>query len=206
MRYAEKDIALLPGYEAHADGHGYYVDTPTGRASFRNAMPMDELFFNEAFGALNISVAHREIAKAKHRAAKLPLNDAIAQHVRSVEIDPAVVASMTIQRRNQPILAVVASDGVNIVDGHHRIARRIKDNLPHIRAYIMRAEMLKHMQVRFYRQDQTGEWVEDESYTRDDEIEAAISGADAMWRRIIEANGVDPSKVFQIMPAMDARK
>lgn len=192
MRYSEKDISLLPGYEEHPDGRGYYVDTPTGRASFRNAMPLDELFFNETYGTLNISAALRQIDKAKPPALRMPLDDALKQHIRRVEIDPSVVTGMTVQRRNQPIMVVMASDGANIIDGHHRIARRIKDGLSHVRAYIARPDMLKHIQVRLYRQGQNGEWVEDKSYTRDEGVTAAIDGAEEAWRRVLQANGVEP--------------
>ncbi|CAN7329526.1 ParB/Srx family N-terminal domain-containing protein [Neorhizobium tomejilense] len=68
-----------------------------------------------------------------------PINDNMRYGISGyVEPDPAIIDGMTIQRRDEPILVVELQNGmVRIVDGHHRLHRRMKDGLPNVWQYLI---------------------------------------------------------------------
>ena len=75
---------------------------------------------------------------------------------------------MSIQRRNKPIIFVVAGDGAHVIDGTHRLKRRIQDGCTRVRGHFMQPETLRVMRVLLIRQQPDGTWKQDGGLSDDD--------------------------------------
>ena len=123
---------------------------------------MDELFWSEKFGRLNVSKAQKNIRLAEASPMLTKITDGLKKHIAHVEVDIDIALSMSETRRDEPIIMVVASDGVNLIDGHHRLARRIIDDLEYVYTYLLMPETIEYMQVRFFRENIYGGWDEED--------------------------------------------
>jgi hypothetical protein len=160
--YRPQDVSKLPGYQPDPDNDGYSFDTPTERFAIRGATALDELFWSEKYGRLNVSKALKNIRLAGAEPILTKITEGLQKHVAHVEVDINVVQTMSEARRDEPVIMLVASDGVNMIDGHHRLARRIMDGVDFVHAYILMPETLEYMQVRFYREGCYGNWIEED--------------------------------------------
>jgi hypothetical protein len=165
--------AILLEYEPlpHRKGH-MFSDRDGKRHRILNAMPDDQCFLSERYGVLNVSLALENIAREAMHPHRVALDEGIKAHVALVEIDQRVVRQMSVTRRNEPILMMLAEDGVNVVDGHHRLARLVADGSTYFRAYLMRPETYDYMLVE--RQElRDGAWAEEgDGPSRQDVLEA----------------------------------
>ncbi|RWB40283.1 MAG: hypothetical protein E5W15_18345 [Mesorhizobium sp.] len=97
---------------------------------------------------------------------------------------------MTRKRRDEPVISIMASDRVNIIDGHHRLARRIADGLGFFNMYMVPGQLALHVQVHTYAQTPRGGWIRVQTGPTDDEIQAAVSDSLRMMIATMKANGV----------------
>lgn len=183
---------LPPGYVQHEDGNGYAYMSESGRIAVRGAAIGDHLFQSSKFGALNISAVIRELKRMKAKPLRAMLDSALRDHIRLVEIDESRVSQMTRKRRDEPVISVMASDGVNIIDGHHRLARRFADGFGFFNMYIVPGQLALHVQVQTYMQTPHGGWVRVQTGPTDDEIQASVSDSLRMMIATMKANGVAP--------------
>jgi hypothetical protein len=84
-------------------------------------MPADECHTHERWGSVNISKCEDIIARSKVAPQRVPIDAGLKKSVRDYGIDQAWVDSMSIQRRNKPIIFVVAGDGAHVINGAHRL-------------------------------------------------------------------------------------
>lgn len=185
--YKEKDIANLDDYDPHPDGKGYTFKSDNGLMAIRNASPLDEVYQHEDFGLLNISLAKRQIEKSKGLQPSLvTIEESTKEHISLVDVDHNLIDALSIQRRDEPLISVATSTGFYLLDGHHRLQRRIKDGLTNYETYILRAEALHYLGVQLYRMDAAGEWrPSPEADPKPGAIENAIEGADAFLQGYI---------------------
>lgn len=185
--HSRRDLSLaeleemVPGY-APLDGQlGYEYDDPQhGRTRVLNAMPGDQVFDSEKFGRLNVSLALERIATEQVEPITAPVDEHLAGHIRLVEINEDWVRAMSVARRDEPVLLLLGEDGVNVVDGHHRLARLIRDRAEYFKAHLMRPESYGRLQVAYYLQDGSG-WTLAPFMQRPDEVQAAIKRAEEIW-------------------------
>jgi hypothetical protein len=169
----EADMARLPGLVVR--DNGYMIDSPKGRVYFENCHPMDEMFASSIVGWLNISKAWRNVKLAGAFVHDVPIEQGLIQNVAKAEYDHRVVRSMTPERRDEPILMLVCYDGLNVIDGIHRLKRRVRDKLPTVKAHILLPDTLADMRVRMFREEEF-EWRQDGGLT-DDELNLQIQEA-----------------------------
>jgi len=153
-RLTESDLAKLPGLIVEEDSHSFL--SPDGRVYMVGALPLDEMFGGETLGILNIRKAHDIVASTKLKPQSLPLDAGLRQNIAKIEYDHGIVKKMTIQRRDQPIYMLVSYDGVNVIDGTHRLKRRFRDGLNDVSAYVFRPETLAHLRVTVFRETPDG--------------------------------------------------
>ncbi|RWC07549.1 MAG: hypothetical protein EOS52_32915 [Mesorhizobium sp.] len=180
------------GYVQHEDGNGYAFISESGRIAVRGAAVGDLLFQSSKFGTLNISAVIRELKRMKAKPLRAKLGSAIKEHISLVEIDGARVSQMTRKRRDEPVISIMASDGVNIIDGHHRLARRIADGLGFFNMYMVPGQLALHVQVQTYAQTAQGEWVRVQTGPTDSAIRVAVSDSMKALVAMMKANGVIP--------------
>src|SRR5260370_40485861 len=96
------------------------------------------------------------------------MDEGLKESIRGYDIDQAWVDNMTIQRRNKPIIFVVAGDGAHVIDGTHRLQRRIQDGCTHVRGHFMQPDILRAMRVRLMREQPDGSWKQDGGLSDDD--------------------------------------
>lgn len=174
-RYTEADLAKLPELEIGEDGYSFM--SPNGRVRVDNAHPLDELFGGDVLGMLNVSEALRNIAGQTPYT--IPLDDGLKRNVSKNEYDHGIVKRMTPERRDEPILLLVCGDGLNVIDGTHRLKRRIRDGLKDVKAYILRSETMAYMRVRMFRQGADGAWTQIAGMT-DEDLDAHVRAAMAV--------------------------
>jgi hypothetical protein len=187
------DASTLPGYEAHPDGNGYFFKAADGKTmAMRGVGPKDRVFLTEKFGLLNISKALDAIKRENGRPIRTAIDAKLIKHISLVEYDLQHALEMTEKQSNEPIIMVIAGDGVNVIDGHHRLHRRIIDKKSHVKAHILRPETVRYMQVEVYKEGVDGELVKQIGLT-DEELEREINEGAAMADRIAQMNGIDQS-------------
>jgi hypothetical protein len=192
--YDRPDASTLPGYEAHPDGNGYFFKAADGKnMAMRGAGPKDRVFRSEKFGLLNISKALDAIKREKGRPIRKAIDAQLIKHISLVEYDLQYVLQMTEKQSNEPIIMVIAGDGANVIDGHHRLRRRIFDNKPYVKAHILRPETVRYMQVQVYKEVADGEFVREIGLT-DEELEREINEGAAMADKIAQMNGIDQTR------------
>lgn len=179
-----------PGYVQHDDGNGYAFMSESGRTAVRGAALGDLLFQSSKFGTLNISAVIRELRRMKAKPLRAKLDSALKDHIQLIEIDESRVRQMTRRRRDEPVISIMASDGVNIIDGHHRLARRFADGLGFFNMYMVPGQLALHVQVHTFLQTPKGRWVRVQTGPTDDEIQAAVSDSLRMMIATMRANGV----------------
>lgn len=119
------------------------------------AKTMDEVYLLPSLGILNISKALRMIGAMKKRPKPQRFGiDATARaNVNTTEFDPRVVEKMTIKRRDEPILFLARGQGVDMIDGHHRLQRRIRDGLDFYDVISIGEEWIPEILVTTYERD-----------------------------------------------------
>ena len=173
---------MLPGYEPMPGNEGYFFDSPNGRTRVLNAMPADQVYGSENFGMLNISTALEKIVgRPDSVAVRVALDDGIREHVRLKEIDQHMVRKMSSARQKEPILMMVAEDGVHVVDGHHRLARIMRDGGDYFRSYLLRPETYLYLLVQMH-QFREGEWVPLENSRSPEEVAQTILRTNDRWQ------------------------
>src|SRR5690606_27769818 len=85
-------------------------------------------------------------------------DDGIKQNISQTEINAEDVRKLPAAKLKEPVLMVVASDGVQVLDGHHRLARLILDRKPKFPALLLPPEGLEHFQVRTWADNGDGGW------------------------------------------------
>ncbi|MBS7697577.1 MULTISPECIES: hypothetical protein [unclassified Chelatococcus] len=151
---------VLPNYEAHEDGNGYCHTSPTGWVAWRNSRANDEVFAGSDVGWVNVSKVMRMIANQSPIYHAFPIDDAMRSHIAASDIDRHFVKKMPIQRRDEPVLMLLDGKHLRLVDGHHRLARRILDGCDSVDALVVDAAILPHVTVKMYRINQDNQWIE----------------------------------------------
>jgi hypothetical protein len=173
----ETELAALPGYEAMPKNRGYYFSSPTGRCAFVGSMPGDECHIHDRWGMVNISKCWDEIARKNSAPQCTDINDGLIQNIASYDFDQSVVDTMSVDRRDEPVLFIVAGDGVHLIDGTHRIRRRLQDGLTDVRLFLMPPAVLRHARVLFQRQQADGSWKQEIGMS-DEDLNREISSAE----------------------------
>lgn len=153
-RFTEADVAKLPGLVLGENTYSFL--SSQGRIHMVGALPLDELFGGEALGILNIRKAHEIIARTRQAPRRLAMDAGLKQNIAKIEYDHKHVKRMTAERRDEPIYMLVSYDGVNVIDGSHRLKRRFRDGLKEVSAYIFRPETLAHLRVTTFRENPDG--------------------------------------------------
>jgi hypothetical protein len=180
----------LPGFKMDPDGKGFSFDHVDGhRMQMRGAAPGEQSFYSAKFGLLNISKAMAAIKREKGRPKTLKLDASVIDHIQLVDIDLKYVFEMSDAYSNEPIIMVIASDGANIIDGHHRLQRRIFDKRSNFRAHIFRPETVRYMQIQVFKQNDTGQF-EQQFGMSSEQLEQEIREGNAMADRIRQLNGL----------------
>ena len=179
---SDAELKMIPGYRVDPDGNGYYFQSPTGLCLRSGEMPADECHTHERWGSINISKCEDIIARSKVAPQRVPIDAGLKESVRDYDIDQAWVDNMSIQRRNKPIIFVVAGDGAYVIDGAHRLQRRIQDGCTHVRGHFMQPEILRAMRVRLMREQPDGSWKQDGGLS-DDDLDREILAGNAMFER-----------------------
>ncbi|MGY3130873.1 hypothetical protein ACVWZM_001555 [Bradyrhizobium sp. USDA 4501] len=109
---SKAELAALPGYEAISGGRGYYFDSPTGRCAFIGSMPGDECHMHDRWGIINIAKCRDEISREGARPQFSVIDDGLKQNIAGYEYDQSVVDAMTVERRDEPVLFIIAGDGI----------------------------------------------------------------------------------------------
>lgn len=134
---------------------GYQIQNIDGVFAQFNAKTMDEIYLQPGLGILNISKALsyvRGMGK-KARSQRFGIDDAMREHISTTEYDPALVASMSEKRRDEPVLLLQRGPGIDMIDGHHRLQRRFRDGLHFFDAITIAESSIDLIRVDTYRKD-----------------------------------------------------
>jgi hypothetical protein len=123
----DAELALLPGYQAEPQGRGYFFDSPTGRCCIMGAMPGDECHDHGRWGMINISKCEDMVVRQKAVPQLVTIDAGMKQNFATYEFRPSWVDAITVERRDEPVLFVIGADGAHLIDGTHRLRRRIQD-------------------------------------------------------------------------------
>jgi len=176
------ELAKLPGYRVAPDGDGYFFQSPTGLCLISGAMPEDECHDHGRWGSVNISKCEDIIEQSKASPQRVPIDAGLKESISDYDIDQTWVDNMTIQRRHKPIIFVVAGDGAHVIDGTHRLTRRIQDGCTHVRGHFMQPEILRAMKVLLMRQQTDGSWKQDGGLS-DDHLDREILAGKEMLQK-----------------------
>jgi hypothetical protein len=91
---------------------------------------------------------------------------------------------MTVERRDEPVIFVVGADGAHLIDGTHRLRRRIQDGCTEARAFLMAPTILKAMRVRLLHQQKGGGWKQ-EGGISDEALDREILAATEMAKHVV---------------------
>ncbi|MDA9489349.1 hypothetical protein XI08_09095 [Bradyrhizobium sp. CCBAU 11361] len=136
----------------------------------------DECHIHDRWGMINISKCWDEIEREGGRPQITSINEGVKQNIASYDFDQSVVDTMSVTRRDEPVLFIVAGDGVHLIDGAHRLRRRIQDGLSDVRCYLMVPTVLWDARVIMVRQMPDGGWQQEVGMSEEDidqEIRAA---------------------------------
>jgi hypothetical protein len=151
-----EELARIPGYEADPKGRGYQFDSPTGRCGVAGAMPGDECHQQERWGMVNISKCEAAILREKGVPQRVTIDDGMKQNFAAYEFDQSWVDAMTVEQRDKPVIFVVGADGAHLIDGTHRLRRRVQDGLTYVHAFLMRPTFCAGRESRLYASNQMG--------------------------------------------------
>ena len=178
----------MPDLEELPDGTGVSFLAVDGRRVVMIGVgPKDRVFRSEKFGLLNVSRAIDAIRTEKRRPAKTKIDEALINHIKFVDIDLKYVFEMPEEQSDEPIIMVIASDGTNIIDGHHRLKRRIFDRKSFVKVHILRPETVRYMQVKVFKEDEKGTLQPMIGMT-EDALEAEIKGGSQMADKMYAMN------------------
>jgi hypothetical protein len=181
------ELALLPGYQPDPKGRGYYLDSPEGRRGVAGAMPGDECHDHERWGMINISKCEDAILREKGIPQLVIIDDGLKQNFAAYEFNQSLVDSMTIERRDKPVIFVVGGDGAHLIDGTHRLRRRIQDGLSSVHAFLVGPDILRWARVRLLRQRADGIWKQDGGVS-DEHLDREIAAAKAIASHIVQSS------------------
>jgi hypothetical protein len=178
----------LPGFSADEDGWGHKLMSPQGMIWFRGIRANDEVFASDKFGLLNISEIDRNVGDAEGRCFRIPIDVPLLRNIARIEVDHAYVRDMPIERRNKPIYLIFGSDGLNVIDGSHRIFRRVADGMTDIKAHFLVPDVLSYIRVT-KRLMRAGEWIPDDLVS-DDAFAHELDGARRAFQAFELENGL----------------
>lgn len=170
----------FPGYLRSEDGSGHFFDSPEGRKLQVGAEPGDQCFVSEKFGIINVSALLEYLDRKGAKPIQAALDQELKHHISLVEINPEWVRKISAARMKVPVLMLVAPDGMNILDGHHRLAKHIWNNAKGFSAFIAEPEALRAFQVRQFVQSPDGEWIL-QAGLDDDRCKRMVEIASAKW-------------------------
>lgn len=127
---------------------------------------------------VNISICWDEIQRANGRPQITTINEGLKQNIASYDFEQSVVDAMSINRRDEPVLFIVAGDGVHLIDGTHRLRRRIQDGRSDVRGFLMAPTVLRDARVILVRQQPDGRW-QQEIGTSEEDLDREIRAAEA---------------------------
>jgi hypothetical protein len=186
--FVGRHIEAKPGFKLDEDGNGYSYDEPDGRVQVRGATVFDQMFMSEKYGKLNITRIQQRIRRLGIQPILSALTPDLRNHVAKVEIDENYVRTMTIATRDQPVIGLVASDGVNIIDGHHRLARRFADGLEQYQIYILPPVAMVEFQVQYLKENIYGGMIEIGGVDPD-HMEAEVMAGMRVWEGLKAQHG-----------------
>jgi hypothetical protein len=100
-----------------------------------------EEMFHHIIGSFDVAKFHRLLRGRPGRFQKMVLP--IDPFTFLIRLNPVVVEAMTLQRRDEPVFAVmVPGVGPFVIDGYHRMARRKRDGLTNVQAWVMPERLL----------------------------------------------------------------
>lgn len=182
---SKAELAALPGYKPVKGNRGYYFDSPTGRCAFLGSMPGDECHIHDRWGMINISKCWDEIEREGGRPQTTSINEGLKQNIASYDFDQSVVDAMSVARRDEPVLFIVAGDGVHLIDGTHRLRRRIQDGLSDVRCFLLAPIVLRDARVIMVRQMPDGGWQQEIGLNEED-LDREIRAAEANIQRYVQ--------------------
>lgn len=177
-REAYEAMKDLPGFDLDEDGWWYSFQGPDGLHRIEGVRLNDEILEHERFGWINVSHAKR--LAGDERPVSVAIDDHLMANLKRRHIDPSRAASMSVKKRDTPILMVMGSDGVHVIDGGHRVRRRQADGLASVEAHLFRAETLPHLRVRRFCRVSSGRWESRDTVTQtafDREVDDAVQFA-----------------------------
>jgi hypothetical protein len=174
----------MPGYQPDPKGRGYYFDSPTGRRAIAGAMPGDECHEQERWGMVNISKCEAAILREKAVPHQVTIDDGMKQNFAAYGFDQSWVDAMTVEQRDKPVIFVVGADGAHLIDGTHRLRRRVQDGLTFVHAFLMRPDILRWARVQILRQQPDGSWKQDGGVS-DDELDREIASAKQIANKVV---------------------
>lgn len=178
------ELARLPGYQPDPQGRGYYLDSPEGRRGFAGAMPGDECHDHERWGMINISKCEEAILREKGVPCQVTIDAGMKQNFAAYVFDQAWVDAMTIEQRDKPVIFVVGADGTHLIDGVHRLRRRIQDGFTFVRAFLLNPDILRWARVLPLRQQADGSWKQDGGIS-DEHLDREIAAAKAIASQVV---------------------
>lgn len=123
------------------------IEAPgTGTFRFVGVARTDEIYTGSAGLILNVSRLWKAIEEGSvaSRKVRVRIDDGLLRALSQKDIDKERLARITAAEGAVPILLVVGADGCHqLVDGAHRLAWRVKQNLQAARAYIIQEEALR---------------------------------------------------------------
>ncbi|WP_156928963.1 hypothetical protein [Bradyrhizobium sp. th.b2] len=183
-----QDASQLPGFEMLPNGRGIsYFGDDGKRIAMVGVGPKDRVFRSEKFGLLNVSKALEAIKREKRRPFRMAINDQLVHHISLVDIDLKYVFEMPEKQSNEPIIMVIASDGANIIDGHHRLKRRIIDKKRDVKVHMLRPDTVRYMQVQVFKENENGKLQLQVGLSKE-ELDAEIEAGRKMADRILGMN------------------
>lgn len=114
-----------------------------------NARPTDESFFRNEIGTINVTKAWTLVPKGS-KPTRIPISEALMDHVAKHVADEGVLRRMSHARMRDPVLMVMAERGFILIDGTHRLKKRIALGKTWVMVFALVPEAIAHCQVRSF--------------------------------------------------------
>jgi hypothetical protein len=111
-----------------------------------------ELYSKPGLGQFNITKALRMIASypKQYPTMQIPVTQQMLDLLDDHQTEQHVIDNMTLKRRDEPIIYLEIDGGHHLIDGAHRLKRRIRDGLDHMLIKVMNREEAELVRVRMY--------------------------------------------------------
>jgi len=156
---ALKKLKRVEGFQLDPDGWGYKCSIPDSLEWLRGLRINDQILDHDHLGLINKDAAIRMVAEADEELHMLPIDTTLMGHVVKAEVSAKAILGMSKAARDRPVITVMTSDGLQLIDGVSRIRRLYRDGLKFASAWVLHPNALWDLRITRSILDKDGQWI-----------------------------------------------